>query len=80
MLGLLMLIQHAEHMCVYTYMYNCPLESSAEREVRKQASTHKGRGRFQSDGDGAGYPEQRWGFWALVAQKPIQDLLRAFRV
>ncbi|CAE7483920.1 unnamed protein product [Symbiodinium natans] len=29
--------------------------------------------KFQSDGDGAGYPEQRWGFWALVAQKPIQD-------
>jgi len=28
---------------------------------------------FSSDGDGAGNPEMRWGFWALVAQNPIQE-------
>ena len=26
--------------------------------------------RFSSDGDGGGFPEQRWGFWALVSEKP----------
>ncbi|CAK9114982.1 unnamed protein product, partial [Durusdinium trenchii] len=25
---------------------------------------------FSSDGDGATFPDQRWGFWALVAPKP----------
>ena len=28
------------------------------------------RHRFSSDGDGGGFPEQRWGFWALVCEKP----------
>ena len=26
--------------------------------------------RFSSDGDGASFPHQRWGFWALVSAKP----------
>ncbi|CAJ1380983.1 unnamed protein product [Effrenium voratum] len=25
---------------------------------------------FSSDGDGMGFPEQRWGFWALISAKP----------
>jgi hypothetical protein len=28
--------------------------------------------RFSSDGDGASFPHQRWGFWALVSAKPAE--------
>ena len=55
--------------CVDTCSHMCDMLLSL---LSWAASAFVETPRFQSDGDGAGYPEQRWGFWALVAAKPIQ--------